>query len=203
MKLRRRSQIPTSEANYRWPIGCRRLEPLSLFQVIELQTFSHMATVIKRCPRCHEDKEFWLRSNGYACSYCKDCSKRSVNDWNAKTPEARVRNHERVTAWQQANRTKRNASSRKYYSTHKAQHQALLLRRRALKQKAEGTFTAKEWAELVKRQNGICVSCKEPKKLTVDHIVPLSKNGRHEVSNIQGLCGPCNSKKGVKIIAYL
>ena len=74
-------------------------------------------------------------------------------------------------------------------------------RRRAFKVNADGYFTLGEW-ELLKKQYGYtCPSCgkKEPEiKLTVDHIIPLSRGGSDYVENIQPLCGSCNSKKGSK-----
>jgi len=36
-------------------------------------------------------------------------------------------------------------------------------------------------------------------QITVDHIVPISKGGKWELSNLQTACKPCNMKKGNKI----
>lgn len=51
-------------------------------------------------------------------------------------------------------------------------------------------------------QGWLCVYCKinVSDKYHVDHIYPLSKGGRHEPSNLQILCQPCNLKKSSKII---
>ena len=71
-----------------------------------------------------------------------------------------------------------------------------------LKRIAEGNYTWKEWKELKKKYNYSCVMCgrKEPEiKLTIDHIIPISKRGTNWISNIQPLCRSCNSKKGKKV----
>jgi hypothetical protein len=53
----------------------------------------------------------------------------------------------------------------------------------------------------IANQNGLCVYCQQDitVKYHVDHIIPLSKNGKHEESNIQILCPTCNVKKSAKL----
>ena len=41
-----------------------------------------------------------------------------------------------------------------------------------------------------------CVACASRKRLSIDHIVPVAHGGGDELSNLQTLCAPCNSKKG-------
>jgi 5-methylcytosine-specific restriction endonuclease McrA len=36
---------------------------------------------------------------------------------------------------------------------------------------------------------------------TVDHVVPLSKGGTHDLENLVLACEPCNTRKGSKILA--
>lgn len=68
-------------------------------------------------------------------------------------------------------------------------------RRRARKLEAGGSHTLAEWRAVVARQRGRCAGCGEIKDLTEDHIVPLAAGGSDDISNIQGLCQPCNSSK--------
>lgn len=61
-----------------------------------------------------------------------------------------------------------------------------------------GSFSIAEWNDLKKKYGYTCPKCgkKEPiVKLTVDHIVPISKGGSSFISNIQPLCSICNCKK--------
>lgn len=54
---------------------------------------------------------------------------------------------------------------------------------------------------LLNKYNFTCIHCgeKEEKKLTIDHILPISKGGGDEIDNLQILCRSCNSKKGTRI----
>lgn len=63
-----------------------------------------------------------------------------------------------------------------------------------------GTHTTEEWIALVRQHDGRCAHCLLKKPLTRDHIVPLSRGGTNEISNIQPLCGSCNSSKGAKLV---
>jgi len=93
-----------------------------------------------------------------------------------------------VRAWQKANPEKRRLHARP------SEH-----RRRARLKGATGSFTSQEWSELVKAYNNRCAYCKKRKKLTVDHIIPLSKGGTNTIENIVPACGGCNSRKCAKL----
>lgn len=72
----------------------------------------------------------------------------------------------------------------------------------ARKKAAPGSFTAEEWDALCRKYGRKCLACGKKRKLTVDHVVALSNGGTNDISNIQPLCGPCNSSKGAQTIDY-
>lgn len=78
-------------------------------------------------------------------------------------------------------------------------------RRRALEAAAPGVFTAREWRQLKEHYQYTCLRCKKTEptiKLTIDHVIPLSKGGWNAVENIQPLCKPCNSGKKDRAVDY-
>lgn len=67
----------------------------------------------------------------------------------------------------------------------------------------QGSFTQEEFDSLCSRYINLCLCClSNKKKLTVDHIIPISKNGSNNISNIQPLCKNCNCSKLDKTIDY-
>ena len=52
--------------------------------------------------------------------------------------------------------------------------------------------------KLLHKYNFCCAECCTDKKLTIDHIKPVSKGGGDEITNLQILCKSCNSRKGAK-----
>ncbi len=64
----------------------------------------------------------------------------------------------------------------------------------------------KRWLvkQLLRKHKGLCAHCGEqcnlvhddPRQATIDHILPVSKGGTDEITNLQLLCSKCNSAKG-------
>lgn len=68
------------------------------------------------------------------------------------------------------------------------------------KNTSDNTITKLSLLELLIKQNYKCNICQSDisKEKHIDHIISLSKNGAHSISNIQYLCPTCNRRKGVK-----
>lgn len=47
--------------------------------------------------------------------------------------------------------------------------------------------------------NNRCAYCNSQENLEIDHIIPLSKGGKHDEINFQALCRACNRKKSNSI----
>jgi len=52
-------------------------------------------------------------------------------------------------------------------------------------------------AQVYERDGATCKDCGTTEDLTIDHIVPLSKDGTNDIENLQVLCMKCNCTKGV------
>ncbi|HKM54075.1 MAG TPA: HNH endonuclease signature motif containing protein [Isosphaeraceae bacterium] len=55
-------------------------------------------------------------------------------------------------------------------------------------------------AAVLVRDGGRCRRCRRAINLEMDHIVPISKGGKTEESNLQTLCGRCNRAKSRKLV---
>ncbi len=56
-------------------------------------------------------------------------------------------------------------------------------------------------ARLAALRSGACFYCGAEKCGGVDHVVPLSRGGAHELANLVGACASCNSSKGAKLLS--
>ena len=87
-----------------------------------------------------------------------------------------------------------------YFATDNGKIQRKNAKHRRRQREHTGKVTAKEWALKLKEFDYKCAHCCTDENIEMDHIMPLSKGGKHNIDNIQPLCRSCNSKKGNKIL---
>lgn len=112
--------------------------------------------------------------------------------WQASNPEKR---RVIMTRWRAENRNKARAATADWQRRNPDRVRYYVRKRRAIKNGADGHCTPEQIESLKKKTKGICWACGHKRRLTIDHIVPLSKGGSNSINNIQFLCKPCNSAK--------
>jgi 5-methylcytosine-specific restriction endonuclease McrA len=156
---------------------------------------------MKICTQCrqqkplddfHKDKKM---SDGRS-SWCKLCKKAyyqayHIDRYHGEPGYAKVR-IQAVTTWRRTNPEQARSVAKVGAQKYRSRLAGL-----------EGSWTSQEWEQVKKIQDYTCLDCgrKEPDiTLTADHVIPISKLGSSNwIENIQGLCGPCNSRKGARI----
>lgn len=70
-------------------------------------------------------------------------------------------------------------------------------RRRKLKVRYESKLvTERDWTRLVERYRGCCAYCgRRSDTLHREHVIPLSRGGRHSIGNLLPACPRCNLSK--------
>ena len=136
------------------------------------------------------------RNEGRMKRYYKE-NKESID---AKGREYYRKNKESIDAkvreYYRKNKGKVNARNNEWAKKNPDKIRAIGAKRRARIAGNGGSFTAKEWKKLCKKYKKRCVCCGEKEKLHADHVIPVSKGGTSDISNIQPLCEYCNKSKG-------
>lgn len=179
------------------------------------------------CKKCNQDKSLELmrsdssKKSGYK-NCCKECdaidSKNRYHNTSDKfkyVEKSKRYRDKNIELCRERDRTKRETlikqegenfyvrkrkSISKHYENNKDYYLERNKKRRALKANSNGSHTKEQREALYKRQNNRCNICLKENTLTMDHIIPLSRNGSNDISNIQGLCSFCNTSKGKKLM---
>lgn len=110
-------------------------------------------------------------------------------------PENRARGNIGTAAWRAANPEKARAAVRRWESHNPDLVAHYRAGWRARKKGNGGSHTLTEWRDKCAEFGNRCAYCRESKKLSKDHDVPLSRGGTDDIANIIPACRLCNSKK--------
>lgn len=139
-------------------------------------------------------------------AYCKAYRKRNLEKVKADIQKWHREHREelkvKAVLRRHANPEPHRAQTREWRKSHLEFYKVRAAVRRTKKTEAGGNFTVEEWLALCKYYGKRCLCCGKIRKLTADHVIPVSKGGSSNIENIQPLCGPCNSTKNDKIIDY-
>ncbi len=179
----------------------------------------------KFCPKCETVKalddfysETYKNGNIYFKKLCKRCSTennaiasrnrpkevrdRYLKNWVERNPNGPLeaqRKYLKKTNYRKA---------KKFLASAKGQLSIVKMNSRRRSRKA-GALTENshlvsgEWFLGKQKEQGFrCYYCwSMPMKMSLEHVVPISRGGKHECSNIVAVCKSCNSSKGNKLLS--
>lgn len=139
------------------------------------------------------------KSKAYRERNKEKISKNSTK-WRLANPERYLNNQRN---WRKQNPGKSVAYVQAYNKRHPEMVTKSSRKRREIFKGIEGTFTLEEWTSICDRHENKCLWCgKSSIKLTIDHVIPISKGGSNYASNLQPLCARCNAKKNNRILDF-
>jgi 5-methylcytosine-specific restriction endonuclease McrA len=184
----------------------------------------------KACTRCKQTKsldDFYSdkRVPDGKKSECKECHKsicssirkKNHRSYLTKRRATKQKNRDKYLAkdriWREKNKTILQAAARRRYHTNPEVHIAKVLRwaknnpekrrnnesRRRAKIKRNGEFLILP-SELRQLYSSPCSNCGTTKQIEADHVIPVSRGGRHSIGNLQPMCRSCNSSKRDKFM---
>lgn len=149
-------------------------------------------------------------------SRCKACVKIGLAKWKKENREHVKQRDKDYRKEHKEDRTEYNKQWHKDHPGHKLEwerenrkknperYRNKTRRRRAKLAECETFYILPK--ELTRLYNSPCVTCGTTEGITMDHIVPVAKRGRHSIGNLQPMCGSCNSSKGdtlmVEFVCY-
>lgn len=200
---------------------------LGAANLIRRLTINSLLPDAKACTKCHETKPLseFHRSKATAdgrCYTCKDCARAKSRQWQANNKErakayreSRKEHYARLKReWDDANREYVRQRSREWYAANKEyaaecdrEYKAANRERytayqhnRDARLKVAGTHTGEEIQKMYEDQQGLCAYCEMPLFGTyqVDHMLPVSRGGANDWTNLAVTCEQCNWQKKAK-----
>ncbi len=118
--------------------------------------------------------------------------------WRKANPELVRANAQR---WDHANRAKVSMRHAAYAAANRTKMSEIEGRRRT-RALGNGVYaiTQRDWNRLQERYRHACAYCGSAGTLQMEHVIPISRGGRHAIGNLVPACRRCNGSKGRKLL---
>ncbi len=203
-------QFPNYRADSQKPsrkcVGCikeyKRQWHLARVAVVLPAGFTKTCSV---CEKTFPASGFYRHKGGAfgLAARCRKCTNIAGAEFQRKNKEQTL---ERIRRWIERNPERRREIAREWNSRNKhlrpkrdrSGDLSLKIRRKILK--AQPKISPVTLKRIFESTNGKCSYCGIAAKLTLDHMIPLSKGGLHNAKNLSPVCQPCNSSKRNKTL---
>ena len=171
------------------------------------------------CPKCliwRLPEEFARKTRVVGCHQCIRAYWRQYSRKYRQSEKGRAYYREKARRFRRDHPSKSNETAARYRQKHRGERRALLQRlrlnypercreydrrRRVIQKGLRPGHTLAEWEVVLARWNYQCVDCGTTERLSQDHVVPISRGGLDDISNIVPRCVSCNSRKGNRLVA--
>lgn len=146
-------------------------------------------------------EEYRARDREYAAAHREEANARAKKHYADNREAKKVYAREYYRTHKSKAIAQRTASLRRWRHANPERARAQVIRRRALKRNADGSFTEADIRLAYKSQKGRCWWCEKALKgkYHIDHRIPLSRGGSNDPSNLCLTCAACNMSKGAKL----
>jgi len=151
-----------------------------------------------------QKRKYYLKNQDKIKAKTREYYFNNIEDIKIKSKEYRKNNFEKLKKAKQKyvkeNPEKVKERHRRYMQTEKGKLIAKNMKHSRRDKYKKGDVTTEQIKELYKNtKNCYWCNCKLEKNNThLDHYIPLSKDGKHTISNLVLACGSCNRKKSSK-----
>lgn len=153
---------------------------------------THQIVSCETCAKEFKRRADKLMEKNYCCRSCAAASRKTIGTaWGSAPDKAKIRQYMREY-WNK-NREKLNQEKQVWCKKNRNYRNFIQQQRRAA-----GSLMFEQWVDLITAAEGKCCVCGSKNSPQIDHIVPISRGGKTELSNLQVLCKFCNTSKGSK-----
>ena len=161
---------------------------------------------VKYCSTSCKNKYYYSKNPDLWKNWCKRWRAENREKTNANNRASYERNKKQRNAtakkWRDNNKERMSELQRMWRKTPKwrahMRSQNYRYRQKYGHLRDKMNLSLKQWTQLMEDYDWKCVQCGHWDR-TVDHIIPISKGGTSERSNLQVLCNKCNWIKSDKI----